>query len=101
MTFPSRRTFLRNVALGAGGLGLMAAAEEKPIAGFEETESTTQKDKVWQPISDRKIRMGLVGYGVCKFGAAFGFQDHPNVELIAVSDLIPERCAEMAKVCRC
>ncbi|MBI2432853.1 MAG: Gfo/Idh/MocA family oxidoreductase, partial [Candidatus Hydrogenedentes bacterium] len=47
------------------------------------------------------IRMGLVGYGVCKFGAAFGFQDHPNVELIAVSDLIPERCAEMAKVCRC
>ena len=45
--------------------------------------------------------MGLVGHGVCKFGAAFGFQNHPNVEVVAVSDLIPERCEEMAKVCNC
>ena len=29
------------------------------------------------------------------------FQDHPNVEVAAVSDLFPERCAELAKVCRC
>ena len=51
----------------------------------------------WQPISDRKIRVGLVGYGVCQFAAAFGFQDHPNVEVVAVSDLIPDRCAGLAK----
>ena len=45
--------------------------------------------------------MGIVGYGVCQFGAAFGFQDHPNVEVVAVSDLIPDRCAALAKACRC
>ena len=39
--------------------------------------------------------------GVCQFGAAFGFQDHPNVTVAAVSDLIPERCAGLAKACRC
>ncbi|OFX43501.1 MAG: oxidoreductase, partial [Bacteroidetes bacterium GWE2_41_25] len=33
--------------------------------------------------------------------AAFGFQDHPNVEVAAVSDLFPDRCAELAKVARC
>jgi predicted dehydrogenase len=52
-------------------------------------------------VSDRKIRVGLVGYGVCKFAAAFGFQDHPNVEVVAVSDLIPDRCAGLAKEARC
>lgn len=91
------------MALGAGlgGLAQYAAAEEKPIQGFDETGSTVQKDKVWQPVSERKVRMGIVGYGLCQFGAAFGFQDHPNVEIVAVSDLIPERCDGLAKACRC
>ena len=104
MTIPlSRRSFFRGAAAGAGllALGKFAAAEGKPIQGFEDTKSTTDTSRVWTPVSDRKVRVGLVGYGVCKFGAAFGFQDHPNVEVVAVSDLIPERCAEMAKVCRC
>ena len=52
-------------------------------------------------MSDKKVRVGIVGYGVCKFGSAFGFQDHPNVEIVAVSDLIPDRCAALAKECRC
>jgi predicted dehydrogenase len=55
----------------------------------------------WKPVSDRKIRVGIVGYGVCRFGAAFSFQDHPNVTVAAVSDLQPERCATLAKLCRC
>jgi predicted dehydrogenase len=38
---------------------------------------------------------------VCRFGAAFSFQDHPNVEVVAVSDLFPDRCAGLAKACRC
>jgi predicted dehydrogenase len=59
------------------------------------------KTQAWQPVSDRKIKVGIVGYGVCKFGAAFDFQNHPNVEIVAVSDLIPERCAELAQQCRC
>jgi predicted dehydrogenase len=80
---------------------MLAAVEEKTIQGFDETETTTQKDRVWEPVSDRKIRVGIVGYGVCKFGAAFGFQDHPNVEVAAVSDLFPDRCSALAKACRC
>jgi predicted dehydrogenase len=52
-------------------------------------------------MSSRKIRVGLVGYGFCKWAAAFGFQDHPNVDVVAVSDLISERCRELAAVTRC
>ncbi len=82
-----------------GFAGAMAAPN--PIQGFERAPTDPSASKGWKPISDRKIRMGIVGYGVCKFGADFGFQNHPNVEITAVSDLIPERCAELAKACRC
>ena len=53
------------------------------------------------PVSSRKIRFGIVGYGVCRFGAAFGFQDHPNVQIVAVSDLVPERRRGLMQACRC
>ena len=87
----------------AAGLGLatVARSEDKPIQGFEKTAENPNASAGWQPVSDRKIRVGIVGYGVCKFGAAFGFQDHPNVEVVAVSDLIADRSAELAKVTRC
>jgi predicted dehydrogenase len=98
----NRRAFLQSVSLGAAALALDAtAAEEKPIQGFERAAEDPEAHKNWQPVSDRKIRVGIVGYGVCRFGADFGFQDHPNVEVVAVSDLIPERCQELAKACRC
>ena len=99
----TRRAFLQAAGLGAAALGLpaIARAAEKPIQGFEQATDASNASRGWQPVSDRKIRVGLVGYGVCKFAAAFGFQDHPNVEVSAVSDLIPERCAELAKVVRC
>lgn len=96
----SRRSFMKGAAAGAGLFNL-AAADNETIQGFDDTASNTAKDKEWTPVSDRKIRVGIVGYGVCKFGAAFGFQDHPNVEVVAVSDLFPDRCAELARVCRC
>src|ERR1051325_3056479 len=102
----SRRSFLRYAGAVAGavtvGLPKLAiAAETKPIQGFEKSADDPNASAGWQPVSDRKIRVGLVGHGVCKFGAAFGFQDHPNVQVAAVSDLLPDRCAEMAKACRC
>ena len=99
----SRRSFFKGAAIGAGlaALSGRANAADKPIQGFEDTKSNTEKDKAWTPISDRKIRFGIVGYGVCKFGAAFDLQNHPSVEVVAVSDLIPERCQELAKECRC
>ena len=63
---------------------------------------TSERPKgIWKPVSDRKIRVGIVGNGACKFGPSFGFQDHPNVTVAAVSDLFPDRCSEMATVCRC
>jgi len=103
----TRRSFLHTVGLGTAALGLshsLHAAEkaaEKPIQGFETTTTTSEMHEGWKPVSDRKLRVGLVGYGLCKFSAAFGFQNHPNVEVIAVSDLIPDRCAELSKVTRC
>ena len=72
------------------------------IQGFNpESSSTTFQDKVWQPVSDRKIRIGIAGYGVCRMGSSFGFQDHPNVEIAAVCDVSAERCAELAIACKC
>lgn len=97
----SRRAFIRNVTAGASLMAAAAAEDNKPIQGFDETASNTTEEKTWSPISDRKVRVGLVGYGLCKFSAAFGFQDHPNVEVTAVSDLFPDRCAELARVTRC
>jgi len=99
----SRRSFVQVAGVGvAWGLGKQAGAEEpKPIQGFEEGKADPNASKGWQPFSDRKIRVGIAGYGVCQFGAAFSFQDHPNVEVVAVADLFPDRCAALAKVCRC
>lgn len=102
MSSNSRRGFLRQLSFGAGLLGASSTfGAENTIQGLNEAGDAPQQDAIWQPISDRKIRVGIVGYGVCRFGAAFGYQDHPNVEVVAVSDLFPDRCAELAKACRC
>jgi predicted dehydrogenase len=104
----SRRTFLKRAGLSTAALGLTSAARaepvkqpEKPIQGFEESPATQPAGKPWQPVSERKIRMGIVGYGVCKFGAQFSLQHHPNVEVVAVSDLFPDRCQALAQACEC
>ncbi|MEA1952074.1 MAG: Gfo/Idh/MocA family oxidoreductase [Planctomycetota bacterium] len=101
----SRRSFLQAVGLGTTALGLscsaLAGQKQKPIPGFEETPTDPNASKEWKPVSDRKIRVGIVGYGTCRFGASFSFQDHPNVDIVAVSDLFPDRRAALAKACRC
>lgn len=108
----SRRSFLRTASLGSLGaavgmelfsgasrsFGAAPGAEILGEAGVKTSERSAEK---WVPVSDRKIRVGIVGFGVCQFGAAFGFQDHPNVTVAAVSDLFPDRCAALAKACRC
>jgi hypothetical protein len=108
-TSSNRREFIKKtgIGIGAGLLGLEQVActssrkdTENTIQGFEETEET-ESTKKWVPVSERKIRVGIVGYGVCKFGAAFGFQNHPNVEVVAVSDLFPDRCAQLAEETKC
>jgi predicted dehydrogenase len=91
------------MGLGAAFAGLpqLARGEEKVIAGFEKQATKGSEHAGWKPVSDRKIRVGLVGYGVCKFSTAFGFQNHPNVEVVAVSDIVPDKCAELSKVAKC
>jgi predicted dehydrogenase len=89
------------LAATAAAWKVPSAFATKPIQGFEESPAAADASQGWTPISDRKIRVGLVGYGVCRFAAAFGFQVHPNVKVVAVSDLFPDRCAELAKVTRC
>lgn len=92
----ARREFLEKLgvvslgAMAAGGLPAGRALAQNQPAG-----------KAWEPVSERKVRVGIVGYGVCQFGAQFGFQDHPNVEIVAVSDLIPDRRNGLMKACRC
>src|SRR5690606_6644233 len=112
----SRRSFLSTLGLGVASLGLAqtgcsaqkktegspTAYNGKVISGFDEQgKATVDLHAGWEPVSDRKVRVGLVGYGLCKFAAAFGFQDHPNVEIVAVSDLYPDRCDGLAKAARC
>jgi predicted dehydrogenase len=110
----SRRKFMQGVgaagfALGVAGSSGRAGAADAPrdaqgnvIPGFEKTgNANPQVEERWRPFSDRKIRVGIAGYGICRFGAAFFFQNHPNVEVVAVTDLIPDRCADLAETCRC
>lgn len=114
----SRRRFLQALGVGAAAIGLqqISCSSTKQVAqatsgknmvdlatvpGFEKTTADPRASEGWQAISDRKIKVGLVGHGVCKFAVQFGFQDHPNVEIVAVSDLFPDRLAEMAKMARC
>ncbi len=99
----TRRRFLTLTGQGIVASGMASAAwgADEKIQGFDEIDAGKRQSDAWRPVSDRKIRVGIVGYGVCRFGAAFGFQDHPNVEVAAVSDLFPDRRAELAKACRC
>ncbi|MCL2711143.1 MAG: Gfo/Idh/MocA family oxidoreductase [Planctomycetaceae bacterium] len=99
----TRRDFL---SIGGLTLATIAGAQsvaQEPVnvAGFDETRTEIDPDLPWQPVSDRKIKMGLVGFGYCQFATQFGLQNHPNVEVVAVSDLIPDRCAALSRAARC
>ena len=105
----SRRSFFRNVGLGSlaavaaerWGQTAGAQAADAKVLGAAGVKTAERPKRVWRPVSERKVRVGIVGYGVCQFGAAFGFQDHPNVTVAAVSDLFPDRCGALARACRC
>jgi len=92
----ARREFLEK--LGVVSLGAMAAGG---LPAGPARAKDRPASKAWEPVSERKVRVGIVGFGVCQFGAQFGFQDHPNVEIVAVSDLIPERRNGLMQACRC
>jgi len=91
----------QGMVLGAESVELPRDADGKVIPGFDKKLPDPKPSKRWKPFSDRKIRVGIAGYGTCKFGAQFGFKNHPNVEVVAVTDLIPTRCTALAKACGC
>jgi len=98
----SRRSFLAASAAAAAGGSLAGSARAaENIPGFDQTKTDYDRTKEWKPFSDRKVRVGIVGHGVCQFGLAFDLQNHPNVELVAVSDLYPDRLADMAQKAKC
>ena len=109
----SRRNFLKTLGLtssafGFGGMALAQGQGQQPktskgkvIAGFEAGKEDPDASKGWRPFSDRRVRVGIAGYGLCAFGAQFGFQQHPNVEVVAVTDLIRSRREQLAKACGC
>ena len=89
-----RRGFL--AAVGVGSLALSAGSwVQRTLA------ADAPSPEPWKPTTDRRIRFGIVGYGVCRFGAEFSFQNHPNVEVVAVSDLFADRRQGLMKACRC
>ena len=103
--------FTRKDFLGFGGTAMLFAAagcrttgtgdkptvDGKVIAGFDETVVGKLDPTPWKPFSDKKVRVGIAGHGICQFGCCFGYQNHPNVEVVACTDLDPKRCDDMAK----
>ncbi len=76
----SRRDFLKH-----GGIGLSAAAlASRAAVGAEATP--------------KKVRIGVVGGG---FGCAFQWHEHPDCEVVAVSDLRPERRKRLSDTYKC
>ena len=94
----SRKGFLAGtLAVAAASAQAAASKPVDKIQGFDESLET-KTDGPWQPFSDKKVRVGIAGYGACSFGAQFFFQNHPNVEVVAATDLDPERCAKLAQL---
>ena len=85
-------------------LPLPRDAEGNVIPGFGQPTNDEkavplrqESAKEWAPVSDRKVKVGIAGYGLCQFGARFFYQNHPNVEVVAATDLDPQRCRDLAK----
>jgi hypothetical protein len=65
-----RRGFLG--ALGGGAFGAMASTAAAAGEAARNLRADPKGGEAYRPISDRKVRFGIVGYGVCQFGAKFG-----------------------------
>lgn len=81
----TRRDFLRD---SGAALASAALAGRASPAWAEDAENN----------AGRKVRMGVVGG---RFGASFYWHTHPQSEVVAVSDLRPERLERLKDVYQC
>lgn len=95
----SRRKFLQKLSLTSFGLTLLGGTSN--LFASNTNRGLKNNDSYYLMSPNRKVKVGLVGYGFSKFSADFGFQNHPNVEIAAVCDIIPERCEALANHVRC
>ena len=92
----SRRGFVGAGAafFAAAGASADAVKKEEVIQGFDEIDPGKLQDKPWEPFSDKKVRIGVAGAG---FGVKFAYETHPNAEVVAVTDLDPQKRLKMQK----
>ena len=89
----SRRGFLGgSSALFASSAIASVRKEHKKQGDFDDMYPGELNERAWTAFSDKKVRVGIAGEGVCDFGSQFAYQNHPNVEVVAVTDLDPKKC---------
>ena len=94
----SRRGFIGagSALFAVAGCATAGKSEKKEVMqGFDENFAGKLSGTEWKPFSDKKVRVGIAGEGVCNFGSAFAYQTHPNVEVVAVTDLDPVKCKQL------
>ncbi|MDY5954527.1 MAG: Gfo/Idh/MocA family oxidoreductase [Kiritimatiellia bacterium] len=93
-----RRAFVgAGAAILAASAGYAAGTKGKPIQGFDERDAGKLSGTKWTPFSERKVRVGIAGEGLCSFGSAFEYQHHPNAEVVSCTDLDPAKCSLLQK----
>jgi len=91
----SRRRFLGDAGTVVGGV--VGAVAGGTLVGQARSGEPNAQDRP-KPPSGKKIRLGVVGGG---FGCSFYWHLHPNCTVEAVSDLQPERRAQLMQVYQC
>ena len=96
----SRRTFLEHVGIGSMGTaaaaGLLGQAQAQPpgakILGAAGCKLRNVPRGSGNPSPTARSAWGSSATASASSARQFGFQDHPNVTVAAVSDLFPDRC---------
>src|SRR5690554_1176289 len=79
-----RRSFLKSMGIVVPALTLMGCSSTRKVTkameilpdnvpGFEHEAATAATYEGWVPVSDRKVKFGIIGQGASRFGSAFGF----------------------------
>ena len=94
----SRKSFIGGTLAMFASLSAQGAeAKKKVIQGFDDFGDGKTSKKGWEPFSDKKVRVGIAGEGYCNFGSKFGWQNHPNAEVVACADIFEDRCKALQK----